>query len=143
MGVERVLEITAERDDILLRLNDHSVSNEALERKMSKQDAIFTAKTAPIKQLEKKLSLLKYENRLLEETNEEVMRPFAEQDQAVRRVVTKLLKSVASRSVAVSMVISRATFTIVFDRNLGAELLQREPASGKDRILQAKFQESY
>lgn len=62
--------------------------------------------TRLVKQLEKKLSLLSNENRLLEETNEELMRAYYEENTAMRRHAAKLIEIAATRFVEMMMCIS-------------------------------------
>lgn len=70
---ESVLEVIAERRDLLLRANDYKVSNEDLKSKLS-ENSILTALMTSGKQLEKKLSSLVNEMRLIEKDSEEIIR---------------------------------------------------------------------
>lgn len=45
-GVERVLEVTAEKDDFLLRLKDYKVFKNNVGRDLSEQDILLEAMTA-------------------------------------------------------------------------------------------------
>lgn len=47
------MDVTADRDELLPRLNDYEVFEENLERKQSDKDAILKAMTASMKQLKK------------------------------------------------------------------------------------------
>lgn len=53
--MERVSNVTAERDDLLVRLNDNEVPKENFKRKILEKDVILKDMTASVKQLKKKL----------------------------------------------------------------------------------------
>lgn len=54
-NAKRVLEVKAERDDLMLRLNDYDVSMENFEPKPSKQDITLKVMTTSEKHLERNL----------------------------------------------------------------------------------------
>lgn len=51
-AAERIINHTAERYGLLLRLNDYKLSKEGMERKVSEQECILTAKSESMKQVE-------------------------------------------------------------------------------------------
>lgn len=53
--MKRVIEVTADRDDLVLRLKDYRVSKENFERKLLKQDIILKEMAASVKHLERNL----------------------------------------------------------------------------------------
>lgn len=55
-GAERFLEITADRDELLLRLNEYKVFKESWERKLWNVDVIWKVLIASVRKLKKKLS---------------------------------------------------------------------------------------
>lgn len=123
------MDVTAEKDDLLLRLSSYLVSLENLERRRSEQDISLKATTAKVKQLKKKLSLLKIQKRLLEKTDKEVMRKYGEQNTIIRRIVMKLLKSLATLVIDKGDVYQHGCSEVVFERNIRAELFQQKPTS--------------
>lgn len=106
-GARRVLEVTAERDDLLLRSNDYKVSKVNSKQKLSEQNDILKAMTASLKQLEKKLSSVMEEKRLLEKTNKRLMRMYGAQNTVMGRV-GKLIKSVSTCFLGMAMCINKA-----------------------------------
>lgn len=64
------MEATAEIVDLLLRLNDHDVSKECFERKLSARNVILRPMTASVKRLDENLNSLENAKRLVEKTNE-------------------------------------------------------------------------
>lgn len=107
-AADRVVELTAEKDELVVRVNDYKVARENLERKLSEQDVILKAMTASVKNLEKTVSSLEEENRLLKKTNEELTATYGGQKTVVGKSVEKLVKSVPTRFVGMAMCISRA-----------------------------------
>lgn len=92
----------------MLGLNDYKVYTNNLEQKLSKQDAILKAITVSVKQLEKMLSSVESEKRLLVETNEELMRKYHAQSTVVSKSVVRVLKRICTISVGMAMCIRKA-----------------------------------
>lgn len=84
-GAEMVLEVKADRDGPLLRLNDYKVPKTNSEPKLLEQAVILKAITASVQQLEKKSGSLEYEKRLLVKTSEQQMIKYSEQKTVVGR----------------------------------------------------------
>lgn len=73
---EKFMEITADRDDLQLRLNDQKELKENLERKVSTQKVIVKKETTSVKQLEKTVCSLQNENISLQKTSEWLMKRY-------------------------------------------------------------------
>lgn len=91
-GVESVVEVTVQRDDLLLQLKNYKVSTKHLVRKLSEEDVILKVMTSSMKQLIMKLCLLQNEKILLEKSNEQLINKYGEQKAVVGRRVCKLVK---------------------------------------------------
>lgn len=63
------MEVTAERDDLLLRLYDHAVFEEGLEHKLKEKDNILPANMAFVKHLKNNISLSETGKKLEEQIN--------------------------------------------------------------------------
>lgn len=87
---ERVVQVTNENEDPLLRLNGYKVPEESLGRKLSKQGNILKAMTASENHLEKKLCSLENEKAPLEKSNDELMKKYGEQNTVLGGSVIKL-----------------------------------------------------
>lgn len=74
----------------MLRLNVYEVSDENLERKVSKKDVIMKEMTMSVKQMNCKLSSEAKEKQLLEKANEGLMKTYIEQHTKVGASVGKL-----------------------------------------------------
>lgn len=107
-GAENFLDVTAERYDLLLLVNDYKMCKESFERKQFEQDVNMKKKTASVKHLEEKLSSLQIENVLVEKDNDELMRSYAEQKTVWGRSVKNLVKIVPTRFFRILTCISRA-----------------------------------
>lgn len=112
------MELTAKRDDLLLQLYDNKGSKKYLERKVSEKEVVLKAMTVSAKQLEKMVCSLRNDTKFLQKTNDELLRRQVEQETIVRRRVTKLVKSVATRSVGMALCISRAISKCCFTRGI-------------------------
>lgn len=102
------MELTAERNDVLLRLKDYKVWSENLESKVLEQKSIGNALVWSKKQLAKKVCSLREENRLLQKTNEELLKRCSKQKTVAGGIVGKLVKGVARSSVGKEIYIERA-----------------------------------
>lgn len=81
------MELTAERDELLLRLNDCKVRRKIRNAKCGNKRLFANTMTASVKQLKKRVSLLEDEHRLPQKTSEYLMRKYSEQKPVVRRSV--------------------------------------------------------
>lgn len=87
---------------------------------MSRRDDTLKEITASFRQLEEKLISLRNEKRVPEETSEDLMRKYSEQNTVVGVSVGRLVKSVLNLFLGIVMCISR---TITEWRNRGKEKL--------------------
>lgn len=55
IAAERVMELTVQKDDLLLRLDDYKVPKKNLERRVSEDEVIVKEMSASVKQLIKKV----------------------------------------------------------------------------------------
>lgn len=78
-GDKMVLKAKSEEDDNVLLLKKYKASKKHLEGKLWKEDGILKAMTASVRQQVKKMSSSDNEERLLEETAEELMKRYGEQ----------------------------------------------------------------
>lgn len=74
---ERVLDVTAKKDDLLPRLNDYMVARKTLKHQLLERDDILKDMKASVKQVEMAISCLDYEKRPLEKANEKLMERYA------------------------------------------------------------------
>lgn len=133
LSVEEVavelLEIKAERHNLLLRLNTYRASSKKMERRLSEQDDILKTMTASMKHLEKKVTSLENKKRHLESTSEELVRRHGGEGKVVGRSVRKPVISVGARSIRVMMCIIRAfskrCLKEITDQNYFSEYLHR------------------
>lgn len=105
---KEALAVTAERGDLLLRLNDYMVYVKSLVRILSKHDVILKEMTASLKPLERKVRSSENEKRLLEATNEVLMRKYDEETPVVWRCEGKLEEIRATHFVRMAKCISRS-----------------------------------
>lgn len=68
------MEVKSGRDYVLQRLNDCKLSKEDLERSLPEYVIIFKAMMALVRQREKKLSSKEIAKRMLEKTNEDLLK---------------------------------------------------------------------
>lgn len=96
------MEITAEADLLLLWLNDYKVLKENMKRKVSEEKEIVKAMTTFMKQLEN-MCTLQNKARLLLNGNKELFKRFGEQMAVVGQSEGELVKSIATRFVAIAI----------------------------------------
>lgn len=78
LGTEkRVRELKAERNDLVIWLNEYKLSKESRGRKVSEEEIVIEVMVGSVKQLEK-LILFQDEKDLSRETNEDVINSYAE-----------------------------------------------------------------
>lgn len=78
------------------------------EQKLSVQDVMWKTMTAFLKRIENTLSSTEVESKILENTNEKLMRKHKKQNEVVGRRVGNLVKSDAARSVRMAMCVRTA-----------------------------------
>lgn len=98
--------LTAERDELFVRLKKYKVFKKNLEEKVSEQDVIVKAMTRSVKHLKRKVSSSQDQNNLLRKINEEMMGNYGKYNTVVRKI-KKVAKTVPARFVEMVMFISR------------------------------------
>lgn len=89
-------------------MSDYKVSEDKLKRKRSEKIVILKAMTASNNQFEKRLGSLETERRVLEKTDEGLMRTCGKGNAVLRKRLGKQLKSVATHFVMIAIFIGRA-----------------------------------
>lgn len=82
----------AEKDDLSRRLNDYQVYKNILEQNLFKNNVILKAMRSSLKHLKIRLSFGENEDKLLHETNEELMRKYGAQCPVAGKSEGKLVK---------------------------------------------------
>lgn len=93
LALERFREPTAQRDDLLLLLNNYKVSRKVLKRDISEQVVIGKIMTESVKLLEMQKCSLQEESRLLQNANKMFPRSYVEQKTVVGKSVSELVKA--------------------------------------------------
>lgn len=113
-GAERVSEVTAEKDVLLLPFHDYNLTKENQKRKHLVRNVSLKANTVSWKYLAKKFSSSENKMRLLEKTNEGLLRRYGDQKKAVGSSVRKLVNGLATPFVGIAMRISQAVSKCCF-----------------------------
>lgn len=107
----RVKECTAKKYDLVVKLIHYKVCKPNLERKLEEQVVIMNALRCSMKQLEKKVSSLEVNRKLLHKTVEKLMRNCFGGEYVLRKTAGRVAKAVrtyfAGMAVFVSGAISR------------------------------------
>lgn len=105
IDMEKVMQLTAETDDLLIRLNNYDMSKKHLEQKVFEQKLILKALTASVMQLEMRVPFLRDQRKLLQKTKKWLMRNYGKHVR--QRSVGKLMKRGAKGFVWMAIFISR------------------------------------
>lgn len=137
------MELTAESNYLLLRLDDYKVLKENLERAVPEQDVIVKTKTAVVTQLEKKVSSLEDDNIPLQKNKEELMRTHSEQKTILRRRVGRHVENIETHFAEIKICNSRGNQSSFLQNISELYHFSKDLRLNLKRRSKQKFQECY